>query len=112
GWALAAQRHRELDWLEACLEAALQRLLSNKDHSLFHLARAGLSDERLDPFLIRMLHQYPEGAHIVCFALTQMPLRPWGEELSRTLIDSVLVELRSGDRSIDVRILPIVQVAG
>lgn len=112
GWAEAAGRHHDEDWLEACLEASLSAFSRDNDLSIFHKVVAGLSGERLDSMLTRCLHRYPESADAVLRALTQATTRSWGTELSRTVLDVILSRLRSGDRSADYLALPMLQVIG
>jgi hypothetical protein len=117
GWAQAARRHRDQDWLKVCLEASLGPLRSGKyltvgDLSDFQRTIAGLSADCLDPLLTRLLYRHQDIAHGMILALVQSPPRPWGKELSRPILDWIQNTIQSTNRANDHYLSAILPAAG
>ncbi len=87
GWALAAQRHGDVDWAEALLAASLARVADIKTDGLVGV----LPSQRREDLVLGLLRSNREPLDGNHPALSLLPLcrHPWSAELSRAVLDGV-----------------------
>jgi hypothetical protein len=96
GWAEAARRHRDADWIESYLKLPHQH---NAWHSVVgHLST--LPVERQESLLIRWFLDGHDSRELA-FTASLNTSHAWGLELARTFLDAIRDGLGSGERQIE-----------
>jgi hypothetical protein len=96
GWAQAAARQRDLQWIEILLTGGIEL---NEQYSFLYLSLPSLHQQQ---FLLHSLRADPAltPAHQKLWLLESCDA-PWSEELSQALIDSLTIHARKGDWTAD-----------
>jgi len=94
GWVLATQRHQNVGWAEALLEACLAKAADISLENLEKLLMA-LPVERREAFVLEKLDANRDslrGNH-PAFLLISLCRYPWGTQLSQTLLEKIRAQI-------------------